>query len=83
MAHRRNPVWRLVLAFILDFSLVFGFGGYLIARLTGDTTENGFALNGVPAIGLLVLILAYFFGMNRLAGGTIFRRILGVPPRYR
>lgn len=67
--------WRIVLAAILDFVTVFFAGGYLIAVLTGNVTEQGFALNGWPALVLFVLIVAYFV-LARRVGGTLWQRIL-------
>lgn len=77
MAER--PFWKLLLAGILDFLLVFIIGGYLIATLTGGTTEGGFSLSGLPAVLLFALVILYFWGMRRL-GGTVFRRLFGVAP---
>jgi DMSO reductase anchor subunit len=53
--------WRKVLAAILDFITIFVVGGYAIAKLTGNTNESGFQLNGVPAIVLFVAIGLYFW----------------------
>lgn len=75
------PLWRRILAAILDFVLVFGGGGYAIATLTGDTTPGGFALNGMPALILIVGVIAYFVIFNKFLGGTIFQRILGATRR--
>ncbi|MFN4099864.1 MAG: hypothetical protein ACK4GT_08810 [Pararhodobacter sp.] len=67
--------WRVILAAILDFFTIFGLGGYIIARLTGNLTESGFALNGAPAFMLFALIIAYFVA-GRYMGGTLWQRIL-------
>ena len=77
MADDKPATWKVVIAAILDFLLVFILGGLLIARLTGDTTEGGFQLNGWPAVALFALIVLYFWGMGRL-GGTLFRRLFGI-----
>jgi uncharacterized membrane protein YoaK (UPF0700 family) len=77
MAEEKPATWKLVVAGILDFLLVFLVGGYLIAALTGNTTSGGFELNGWPALLLFALIAAYFFLMPKL-GGTLFRRLFGV-----
>ena len=77
MAER--PFWKLLIAGILDFLLVFLLGGYLIALATGGTTEGGFSLTGLPAILLFALVTVYFWGRRRL-GGTLFRRLFGVAP---
>jgi hypothetical protein len=68
--------WRIVLAFFLDLLTVFFVGGYLVAAVLGGRTENGFELNGFPALVLFALIIAYFVLMNRYFGGTIWKRIL-------
>jgi DMSO reductase anchor subunit len=70
------PTWRKVVAAILDFFTVFLVGGWIIARLTGNTTEGGFELNGMPALILFALIAAYFWFGSRNLGGTIWQRIL-------
>ena len=76
------PTWKHVLAFILDSVLallVFGGG---IAALTGGWTDEGFHLEGAPALAAIVLIVAYFIVGNRL-GGTLFKRIFKIPGRGR
>ena len=67
-------------AAILDFVTAFLVLGYLVAKATGGTTDKGFQLNGLPAIVLFALIIAYFIVGNR-TGGTLWKRILGVPGR--
>ena len=68
--------WRIILAAILDFFTIFGFGGYVIAKLTGNVTETGFSLNGMPAVALFAVIILYFV-LGRRIGGTLWQRILG------
>lgn len=77
MAEGKASTWKVVTAAILDFLLVFLGGGYIIAKLTGGVTENGFELSGAPAFALFALVVAYFVVMKRL-GGTLFKRLLGV-----
>ncbi len=77
MADTQPKTWKVVIAAILDFLLIFFVGGYLIAALTGGTTEGGFELNGWPALLLFALIVLYFWGMKRL-GGTVFKRLFGI-----
>jgi hypothetical protein len=68
--------WRIVLAAVLDFITAFAVIGYLVAWATGGLTENGFALNGGPALLAIALIVAYFIVFNKYLGGTIWKRIL-------
>lgn len=72
-----TPHWKIILAAILDFLTVFFVGGYIIAKLTGGTTTDGFQLNGLPALVLLAAIIAYFIIGKRM-GGTLWKRLLGV-----
>ncbi|MBO9098375.1 MULTISPECIES: RDD family protein [unclassified Rhizobium] len=73
----RNPsTWRRVLALILDLITAFFGLGYLVALLTGGMTEDGFQLNGWPAMLLFALVIAYFVIANRFFGGTIWKYIL-------
>ncbi|MEX4008235.1 hypothetical protein [Neoaquamicrobium sediminum] len=74
------PYWRAVGSFLLDFVTSFLVLGYLFAFMIGQTTEAGFRLTGLPAFLVIVLVVAYFVVFNRFLGGTIWRRILGVPP---
>ena len=74
--------WRIILAIFLDALTAFMVFGYLIAVATGNTTDTGFQLNGMPALVLFALVIAYFVIGNR-TGGTLWKRILGVPVRWR
>ena len=62
-----HPNWKIILAALLDFATMFAIGGYVIGKLSGQTTENGFSLSGIPALISLALIVAYF--VNGLANG--------------
>ncbi len=75
MAERKVSHLRIVAAAVLDFLTVFFIGGYLIASFTGETTGDGFNLNGTSALLLFALIVVYFFGA-RFIGGTLWQRIL-------
>ncbi|HMK80668.1 MAG TPA: hypothetical protein VK438_13515 [Xanthobacteraceae bacterium] len=76
----KAPAWRRVLAGILDFLTVFFAGGFVIGKLTGRLTDDGFKLTGAPALALFAVIAIYFYlGWKRL-GGTIWQRILGARP---
>ena len=72
------PIWKRVLAPILDFFTMFFAGGMAIGSATGDSTSGGFNLNGLPALVLFALIAVYFFVGRRYAGGTLWDRILGI-----
>lgn len=76
IAPRPIAHWRIILAAILDFFTVFFALGYLIAQFTGGTTSGGFKLNGLPALVLIALIVAYFWIGRKHLGGTIWQRIL-------
>ena len=68
---------RKVSAAILDFFTIFFAGGYAIGKMSGNTTDDGFQLNGAPALALFALIIVYFVVGRKYAGGTIWQRILG------
>lgn len=74
-AAAKKPWFRIILAAILDFITIFAIGGYIIAKLTGNTTDGGFELNGWPALLLFAIIIAYFWLGSRYAGGTLWQRI--------
>lgn len=70
--------WRKVVAAILDFVFIFFVAGYVIAYATGNTTEEGFSLNGGPAFLLFGVVVLYFVIFTRYLGGTPFQRLLRV-----
>lgn len=73
---RRVSSMRIVAAAILDFITIFFLGGYVIGWATGNTTEGGFQLNGMPALILFAVIVLYFVIGSWFAGGTIWQRVL-------
>lgn len=73
---RKISLWRIILAAILDFFTAFIGLGYLVAVATGGTTDDGFSLNGMPAIAVFALVIAYFWVGRKYLGGTIWQRIL-------
>jgi len=75
-AEMRPATWRIVLAAIFDFLTAFFVLGYTVASIFGGKTEDGFKLDGMPALLLFALIVAYFIVFNRFLGGTIWKRIL-------
>jgi hypothetical protein len=66
---------KKVFAAMLDFLTVFIVGGLVIGELTGGRTEDGFKLEGVPALVLFAVIIAYFV-IGARTGGTLWQRIL-------
>ena len=74
---RHIPTRRKVVAFILDLVFSFAIFGYVIAKFTGGTTDQGFDLQGGPAMLLFGLVILYFIVFRRFLGGTVFQRLLG------
>ncbi|MBS0629002.1 MAG: RDD family protein [Verrucomicrobia bacterium] len=74
----KGPMWKRVLAFILDLLGSFVLFGWIIAKFTGETTEEGFYLTGGSAFLLFALVIAYFVIFNKFLGGTIGKRIFGI-----
>jgi hypothetical protein len=77
MTDQPRPVaaWRKILAGILDFLTVFFVGGFVIGKLTGNLTDEGFKLDGLPALLLFALIAVYFVVGRKYLGGTLWQRI--------
>ncbi|KXG86599.1 hypothetical protein [Agrobacterium bohemicum] len=73
---RQPSTWRIVLAAILDFFTAFWIFGFIVASVSGGRTEDGFSVQGMPAVLVFALIVAYFLVFNRFLGGTIWKRIL-------
>src|ERR1035441_5783927 len=57
--------WRKVFAAILDFIFIFAISGYVVASITGNTTESGFDLKGGPAFIVFAIIILYFILFTR------------------
>ena len=73
------PMWKRVLAPILDFIMTFFGFGYLIAAATGNLNQpSGFSLDGWPALLLFVLMAAYFYIGRRVTSGTLWDRFFGI-----
>ena len=67
--------WRIILAFILDLFTSFFVLGFIVAWLTGGLTGTGFQLNGLPALILFALMIAYFW-LNKRLGWRLWWRLL-------
>ena len=72
------PVWKRVVASILDFIMAFAVAGYLIGAATGGLQPGGFNLDGWPAVLLFAIIIVYFYVGRRMAGGTLWDRFFGI-----
>jgi uncharacterized RDD family membrane protein YckC len=70
-------VGRRAVAILIDSILLF-IVGYIIAMLTGRTTEQGFNLTGGPAFLLLFIGLAYYIVMEALFGATLGKKAMGL-----
>lgn len=75
---KNAPVWKRVLAFIVDLIGSFYVLGMLIGYLTGNAVKGGFQLEGGPALLLFALMIAYFVVMNKYFGGTLGKRLFGI-----
>jgi uncharacterized RDD family membrane protein YckC len=64
-------------AAIIDTALLFVVG-YLIALATGDTSKEGFLLQGVPFFIWLVIALVYYIVMEARSGATLGKRLIGL-----
>lgn len=72
------PLWKRIVAPILDLISAFFGLGYIIGAATGMLTPEGFKLTGWPALLLFALIIAYFVIGRRYAGGTLWDRFFGI-----
>jgi hypothetical protein len=73
---QRPALWRRVLAAVLDFICVFAIAGYVVGYLTGNLTDNGFQIEGAPALIVFAAIAAYFVVLGRFFGGTVWQCLL-------
>jgi uncharacterized RDD family membrane protein YckC len=71
------PVGRRALAAVVDVVLLFALG-WVIAVLTGNTTDGGFSLEGAPAVLLFLLWFGYFVVTELTLGASLGKRVAGV-----
>ena len=70
-------VGRRAVAVIIDSVLLF-IVGYIIALATGQTTSDGFNIQGGPAFLWLGIGLAYYIVMEATSGATLGKRAMGL-----
>jgi len=73
-----QPTWKKNLAFLIDLLGSFLIFGFIVAYFSGDLTKDGFELNGMPALALFSLIIAYFFIMKKYCGRTLGKKLFGI-----
>jgi uncharacterized RDD family membrane protein YckC len=70
-------VGRRAVAVIIDSILLF-IVGYVIALMTGGTSEAGFNLTGAPAFLWFGIALAYYIVMEATSGATLGKKAMGL-----
>jgi len=60
---------------MIDFFVSFIIFGFIISYFTGNITEEGFSLEGLPALIVFALVIGYFIIANKYLGGTLGKRI--------
>ena len=63
-------VGRRAVAIIID-TILLGIVGYLIASVTGGTTEMGFNLTGGPGLLFFLVVIGYYVVMEKTSGATL------------
>ena len=71
-------VGRRFVAHILDLLISFLGLGFIVAALTDNLTSTGFHMEGFTALGLFVLMFAYFWLLEGLLGATLGKLMLGI-----
>lgn len=67
-----TPVWKMVIAVIIDLIVGFFVLGYLVAAVTGNTTPEGFKIEGAPALIFFALLATYIY-----LGYKVWKKSLG------
>ena len=70
-------VGRRAVAIIIDM-IVLGIIGYVIAMMTGQTTEGGFNLTGGPGLLFFLVVIAYYVVMEKVRGATLGKMAMGL-----
>ena len=63
-------VGRRAVAIIID-TILLGIVGYLLAMVTGSTTQGGFMLTGAPGLLFFLIVIAYYVVMEKTSGATL------------
>jgi hypothetical protein len=69
---------KKIIATAIDIFISFFVCGYLIGLATGQTTENGFMLTGIPSLILIVEMILYFTLLKKKLGKTPGKIIMKV-----
>jgi uncharacterized RDD family membrane protein YckC len=70
-------IGRRLVAAVVDGIVLFVIF-YLIAALTGKTTQSGFSLTGAPAFLAFLVGLAYYVLLEGTVGATLGKLLLGL-----
>lgn len=73
-----TPSWKKIIAFLSDLIGSFFIFGYTISYFTGNINNDGFNLQGIPALFAVILIVSYFVIFNKYFGGTLGKKIFGI-----
>lgn len=68
--------WR-ALATVID-TVLLAIVAYVIAWLSGTTTEAGFELRGAPFFLMTLIMLAYYITLEGIFGATIGKLMIGL-----
>ena len=74
----RSSALKRALAATLDVITIMIVAGAPILWFGGEFTDRSIGLHGWPAVLLLAIMLGYFIVGQRIAGGTLWDRILGI-----
>ena len=70
-------VGKRVVALIIDTVILFVVG-YVLAAITGNTTDGGFNMQGAPALMLFVIWILYYILLEGYMGATVGKMALGI-----
>lgn len=69
----KPSTWKRVVAVVIDLAVAFFVFGYIIAAIFGQTTAEGFELQGGPAFIFFAAIGVYFY-----LGYVVWKKSLGL-----
>jgi len=74
----KPPLLVRVVAFFIDLVIALVAALVISSLVVGQKTSNGFTLTGWRGAVPLILIVLYFFVMNKYLGGTLAKRMLRI-----
>lgn len=66
----KTNLWKRIFAGLIDYSIMFG-TFYVICIYFGEDIGNGYKLDGLPGLAVILIWFSYMIGLEIKFGGTL------------